>query len=147
MTVRRRYAVAGGQRQLSLCRPNGEDGRSAGGWRRPSPSWRSCWVAPMSGESPDCHLPFIVFSQGNATQAPSVAARVVLMGKLLVRCPKTGQAIFTGRYVDCATFRSTPVFFSPNYCPLWHEWFGKDAWVRDSEYSARMCNLSLRGPL
>ena len=35
------------------------------------------------------------------------------MGKLLVRCPKTGQAIFTGRYVDCATFRSTPVFFSP----------------------------------
>ena len=32
------------------------------------------------------------------------------MGKLLIRCPKTGQAIFTGRYVDSATFRSTPVF-------------------------------------
>ena len=40
------------------------------------------------------------------------------MGKLLVRCPKTGQAIFTGRYVNSATFRSTPVFFSPNYRPL-----------------------------
>ena len=72
----------------------------------------------MSGESPDCHLPFIIFSQGNATQAPSVAAGVVLMGKLLVRCPKTGQAIFTGRYLDSATFRSIPVFFSRNYCPL-----------------------------
>ena len=93
---------------------------------------------PMSGESRDCHLPFIIFSQGNATQAPSVAAGVVLMGKLLVRCPKTGQAIFTGRYVDSATFRSTPVFFSRNYCPLchaMHEWFAKDAWVCDSEYS------------
>ena len=60
------------------------------------------------------------------------------MGKLLIRCPKTGQAIFTGRYVDSATFRSTPVFFSQNYCPLchaMHEWFAKDAWVCDSEYS------------
>ncbi len=60
------------------------------------------------------------------------------MGKLLIRCPKTGQAIFTGRYVDSATFRSTPVFFSRSYCPLchaMHEWFAKDAWVCDSEYS------------
>ena len=64
------------------------------------------------------------------------------MGKLLVRCPKTGQAIFTGRYVDSATFRSTPVFFSPNYCPLchaMHEWFAKDAWICDSEYPTSIC--------
>jgi hypothetical protein len=59
------------------------------------------------------------------------------MGKLLIRCPETGQAIFTGRYVDSVTFRSTPVFFSRNYCPLchaMHEWFAKDAGVCDSEY-------------
>jgi hypothetical protein len=60
------------------------------------------------------------------------------MGKLMIRCPKTGQAIFTGRYVKSATFRSTPVFFSRTYCPLCHathEWFAKDAWVCDSECS------------
>jgi hypothetical protein len=62
------------------------------------------------------------------------------MGKLLVRCSKTGQAIFTGRYLDSATFRSIPVFFSRNYyCPLclhaMHEWFAKDARVCDFEYS------------
>ena len=54
------------------------------------------------------------------------------MGMIMIRCPKTGQAISTGRYVEPATFRSTPVFFSRTYCPLcrlMHEWFAKDAWV------------------
>jgi hypothetical protein len=60
------------------------------------------------------------------------------MGILMIRCPKTQRAIFTGRYVDSATFRSTPVFFSRTYCPLCratHEWFAKDAWVCDSDCS------------
>ena len=54
------------------------------------------------------------------------------MGMIMIRCPKTGQAISTGKYVEPATFRSTPVFFSRTYCPLcriMHEWFAKDAWV------------------
>ncbi len=54
------------------------------------------------------------------------------MGMIMIRCPKTGQAISTGRYVEPATFRSTPVFFSRTYCRLClitHEWFAKDAWV------------------
>jgi hypothetical protein len=57
------------------------------------------------------------------------------MGMLMVRCPKAGQAIFTGKYVDPAAFRSSPVFFSRTLCPLCcatHEWFAKEAWVCDS---------------
>jgi hypothetical protein len=60
------------------------------------------------------------------------------MGMLMIRCHKTGQTIFTGRYVEALTFRSTPVFFSQSYCPLchaMHEWFAKDAWVCDSACS------------
>ena len=30
----------------------------------------------------------------------------------MIRCPKTGRAIPTGKYVDFAAFRSSPVFFS-----------------------------------
>jgi hypothetical protein len=60
------------------------------------------------------------------------------MGILMIRCPKTGRAISTGRCVESATFRSSPVFFSRTYCPLcnaMHEWFAKDAWVWESESS------------
>jgi hypothetical protein len=60
------------------------------------------------------------------------------MGMLMIRCPKTRQGLSTGRYVDAATFRCTPVFFSRTYCPLCetkHEWFAKDAWVCNSDCS------------
>jgi len=60
------------------------------------------------------------------------------MGMIMIRCPETGRAISTGRYVAPATFRSTPVFFSRTHCPLchvMHEWFAQDAWVCDSERS------------
>jgi len=60
------------------------------------------------------------------------------MSILMIRCPKTGRAISTGREVDSASFRSSPVFFSRTYCPLCgvtHEWFARDAWVFDSEVS------------
>lgn len=62
------------------------------------------------------------------------------MGRLMIRCPQTRQAIFTDRYVEPATFRSTPVFFSRTYCPhcrATHEWFAKDAWVCDDADVAR----------
>jgi hypothetical protein len=57
------------------------------------------------------------------------------MSMLMIRCPKTGRAIFTGREVESASFRSSPVFFSRTYCPLCcvtHEWFAQNAWVCDS---------------
>ena len=59
------------------------------------------------------------------------------MGKLMIRCPKTSEAIFTGRYVAAESFHSTPVFFSQAYCPhcnLFHEWFAKDAWIGNGGY-------------
>ena len=60
------------------------------------------------------------------------------MSMLMIRCPKTGQAISSGREVEFAAFRSTPVFFSRTYCPLCrvtHEWFAQDAWSCDSQAS------------
>jgi hypothetical protein len=57
------------------------------------------------------------------------------MSMLMIRCPKTGRAISTGREVEIAAFRSTPVFFSRTYCSLCrvtHEWFAQDAWICDS---------------
>ena len=60
------------------------------------------------------------------------------MGILMIRCSKTGRAISTGKHVEAAAFRSSPVFFGQTYCPhcnATHEWFAKDAWVCDSENS------------
>jgi hypothetical protein len=54
------------------------------------------------------------------------------MGVIMIRCPKTRHAISTGKRIEPATFRSSPVFFSRTYCPFCrstHEWFAKDAWV------------------
>ena len=48
------------------------------------------------------------------------------MGMLMIRCPKTGRAISTGRHIESRFFSSTPVFFSR---------FVKDAWVCDSDWS------------
>ena len=60
------------------------------------------------------------------------------MGMLMIRCPKTGRAISTGRHIESRLFSGTPVFFSSTYCPhcrARHEWFVKDAWVCDSDSS------------
>jgi hypothetical protein len=60
------------------------------------------------------------------------------MGMLMIRCPKTGLAISTGRHIESRLFSSTPVFFSSTYClhcRVRHEWFVKDAWVCDSDLS------------
>jgi hypothetical protein len=59
------------------------------------------------------------------------------MRTILIRCPKTGQAISTGKAAASASvFRSMPVFFGHTYCPYcrqMHEWFAKEGWVDDSE--------------
>jgi hypothetical protein len=54
------------------------------------------------------------------------------MGRLMIRCPATGQEISVGLEMDDSRFRSSPVFFSRSYCAFCrteHEWFAKDAWV------------------
>jgi hypothetical protein len=66
-----------------------------------------------------------------------VHVRSYLMGRLMIRCPKTNEAIFTGKYVAAESFHSTPVFFSHTYCPhcnLYHEWFAQNAWICDGGY-------------
>jgi hypothetical protein len=54
----------------------------------------------------------------------------------MIRCPRTGREISTGRDVVPDAFGVAPVFFSRTYCPFcqeMHEWFAKDAWLCDPE--------------
>jgi hypothetical protein len=56
------------------------------------------------------------------------------MGMVMVKCPRTGRAIPTGMEADRSNFQCVPVFFSRAFCPMcgvYHEWFAKDAWVRE----------------
>jgi len=56
------------------------------------------------------------------------------MGMVMVKCPNTGRAIPTGMEADRSYFQCVPVFFSRVFCPICkthHEWFAKDAWVRE----------------
>jgi hypothetical protein len=56
------------------------------------------------------------------------------MGMIMFRCPQTGREISTGLSIEPAHFKALPVFFSRSYCPICrteHEWFAKDAWVRE----------------
>ena len=56
------------------------------------------------------------------------------MGIVMVKCPETGRAIPTGMEADRSSFQCAPVFFSRVFCPICktnHEWFAKDAWVRE----------------
>lgn len=61
------------------------------------------------------------------------------MGVVMIKCPKTGREISTGITADRVRFNCTPVFFANTYCPICrttHEWFAKDAWVREPNPSA-----------
>jgi hypothetical protein len=56
------------------------------------------------------------------------------VGVIVIRCPNTGREISTGLEADARTYQRIPVFFSRTYCPAcrtYHEWFARDAWVRD----------------
>jgi hypothetical protein len=58
------------------------------------------------------------------------------MGTVMVRCPQTGRDIPTGLVTDRKSFEVMPVFFARVYCPICrieHEWFAKEAWVRETE--------------
>ena len=57
-----------------------------------------------------------------------------LMGIVMVKCPATGRAIPTGLQAERSEFETATVFFSRVLCPICnthHEWFAKDAWVRE----------------
>ena len=61
------------------------------------------------------------------------------MGIVMTRCPATGREISTGINVDRPRFECSPVFFAQTYCPFCrseHQWFAKDAWVKESAASA-----------
>lgn len=56
------------------------------------------------------------------------------MGIVMINCPKTGRAISTGMEMDRSSFNRSPVFFSRTFCPICrttHEWFAKNAWIRE----------------
>ena len=56
------------------------------------------------------------------------------MGAVMIKCPTTGREIPTGIVADRVSFNAAPVFFARVHCPICrteHEWFAKEAWVRD----------------
>jgi hypothetical protein len=62
------------------------------------------------------------------------------MGLLMIRCPNSEQALFTGAHIDAAAFRSMPVFFGRTYCSFCRtvqEWFAQEAWVCDEPGRSR----------
>ena len=63
------------------------------------------------------------------------------MGTVMVRCPQTGGEISTGIVTDRRSFEATPVFFGRVLCPICrteHEWFAKDAWLREAAPEPRV---------
>ncbi len=74
------------------------------------------------------------------------------MGMIVIRCPNTGREISTGLEADRRAFQGMPVFFSRTYCPICrtnHEWFAKDARIRDEERRApteRLFDAPRTGP-
>ncbi|MBI2716472.1 MAG: hypothetical protein HYX37_18795 [Rhizobiales bacterium] len=56
------------------------------------------------------------------------------MGLVMIRCPVTGHEISTGLEASEVSFNHSPVFFGRTFCPVCrrdHQWFAKDAWVRE----------------
>jgi len=61
------------------------------------------------------------------------------MGVVMIMCPETRRAISTGLAADHDSYGRTPVFFARTFCPFCrtsHEWFAKQAWVRETEIDA-----------
>ena len=114
MTVGRRYAVATRLAAVKSVSPKLRGRTKRGRMVVNFATLRELLGHPQCpAKAGNCHLPFIIFSQGNATQAPCRSRSGSYMGKLLIRCPKTGQAIFTGRYVDFCDFPLNPYILQP----------------------------------
>jgi hypothetical protein len=66
------------------------------------------------------------------------------VGTVVIRCPKTAREVSTGIKADWRAFGSVPVFFSRTFCPHCgtnHEWFAKDAWVREDPAPRKAAGL------
>jgi hypothetical protein len=53
---------------------------------------------------------------------------------LMIRCPRTGQAVSTGIHTDPDSFRRIPDVLGFAYCPgcgLDHGWWPEEAWLGD----------------
>ncbi|MDB5600102.1 MAG: hypothetical protein JWN71_2146 [Xanthobacteraceae bacterium] len=56
------------------------------------------------------------------------------MSLIMIRCPTTGQAAWTGIETEFATFRRLPAVKSGVFCPVCgreHVWSRKNAWLAD----------------
>jgi len=72
--------------------------------------------------------------------AMDIANRESFMGSVMIKCPETGSDIPTGMVADRRSFSAMPVFFARVLCPLCnteHEWFAREAWVRDVDPPSR----------
>lgn len=62
------------------------------------------------------------------------------MGMVMVKCPRTGQAIPTGIKIDRESFGRRAVFFSRTRCVICHTdhpWFAREAWVEEPAIELR----------
>ena len=62
------------------------------------------------------------------------------MGNLMIKCPRTGEEIYTGMTAERTSFAVTPVFFGVAFCAACggtHDWFARDAWVQDASSASR----------
>ena len=66
------------------------------------------------------------------------------MGILMIRCSKTGRAISTGRHVEAAAFRSSPVFLGrPTVHTAMHRMNG----LLETHGSASLMKMSTDGSI
>lgn len=71
----------------------------------------------------------------------------MLMGTLMIKCPKTGSTISTGIQTELSTFKNSPVFFARTFCPQCqteHEWFARSAWIHESNTPHTQSGNSVR---
>ena len=57
------------------------------------------------------------------------------MSSLMIRCPKTGQDVWTGIETDLESLKSIPdtLFYAPcPQCGFDHAWWPDEAWLIDS---------------
>lgn len=69
------------------------------------------------------------------------------MPDILIRCPVTGQAVFTGLNTESVVFESLPAVEIPlrcSRCGETHRWKPKDAWVAQTNDQRGIIELDHR---
>jgi hypothetical protein len=63
------------------------------------------------------------------------------MGTVMIRCPRTGQAVSTEIETEPSVFDRLPLVPSRLHCPFCgeeHVWTANDAWLSESAMSRRL---------